>query len=805
MLRYDENNKTLFVSVSDLLSSPLVPATREGMSGSLRMLAGTRIHSGADRGDSPDYYKTEVPVTASFPHRGLDIRVEGRIDRVRQKPGVDGVEVEEIKSLLLPGVGTDAWSLDPAHAEQVCFYALLLHQSSTLVLACRVIYIEATDGSFRAFPVQFDPEAASRLMLERLDALIDEVQQEAAARSRRRALADKLPFPHAGMREPQRVLVHDIATACAAGRLMMCSAPTGIGKTAAALYPVLKRALETDGIVFFLTSRVSQQELALKTLAAMLPTGGGALAVQITAKDRSCPFPDWQCVEGRCPLIDRFRDRLTASGIEEQLARHPVLSGAMITEAALAADLCPFETSLILARRASAIVCDYNYVFHPGVALKMLFENRDRPLYLVVDEAHNLPTRVADFYSPKLDIAAMDRMATICLGTDSEALRDAGKMLDAVCRHQRAAWTSFQEESEGAATFTGEIDRHFYEEIHDTLDARLYNCFLALASQPGLFAREKNRREGGRRGPDPLLDALYVLRTFCSCAACDPMLFSPLWEKDSLRLLCLNPAVFIRQQSVRFAFTLYMSATMTPFPYYGRLLGVEEDHSIRLELPSPFPRENRLILAVPTVDTSFKARDRDAQAIADLIIRTVNLRKGNYLAFFPSFAFRDMVTRLFPKGDYEVILQKPAMATEPVLKRLKDNRTGTLLLCGVQGGVFAEGVDYPGHLAIGAFIVGPGLPMVCPELKIVESYFESQDGKGKGFELAYVTPGVVRAVQAGGRVIRSETDRGFVMLIGKRFQSKLYREKFPQFWREETIDSSEPDILIQTFWSSGPA
>ncbi len=801
MIRYDETTRTLFLSVHDLLSAPVVPVTREGYGGALRMLAGARVHATATEHDSPDLVKSEVPVASSFLHRGLSIRIEGRIDRVRTPPVGGDAEVEEIKSLLLPGVGVEAWSLDPAHAEQALFYALLLQRTGTAVRACRVIYIEATDGTSRTFDVPFDPDTTARLMLDRLDVLIDEVEQDAEHRRRRRALADSLPFPHAGLRESQRVLVHDIGTACLAGRTLLCSAPTGIGKTAAALYPVVKRALATDGIVLFLTSRVSQQELALRTLAAMLPPRRGALAVQITAKERSCPFPDWQCVPGRCPQLDNFHGRLIASGLEDKLVNQAVLTGETITQAALAADLCPFETTLELARKATAIVADYNYVFHPGVALKMLVENRDRPLYLVVDEAHNLPARVADFYSPRLDIAAMDRMATLCLGTDSEALRETGKLLDAVCRHQRAAWTAIREENGEIASFTAEIDQHFFRDIQETLDPCLTSCFLALAGRPPLFPREKSRRsEGGRLSQDPLLETLFTLRTFCSCAACDQTLFASLWGKDSLRLLCLNPAVFIRQQSGRFAFTLYMSATLTPFAYYSRMLGVEESASVTVELPSPFPRENRVIVAVSTVDTAFRARERDAEAIAAMIIRTLALRKGNYLAFFPSFSFRDLVVNRFPSGDYDVIIQKPAMKTEPVLKRLAGNTRDSLILCGVQGGVFAEGVDYPGHLAIGAFIVGPGLPMVCPELKILEHYFEAHDGKGKGFELAYVTPGIVRAVQAGGRVIRSETDKGFVMLIGKRFQSKLYREKLPEYWRQEIVDSDDPASLIAEFW-----
>ncbi len=802
MIRYDEKTRTLFVSVHDLLSTPLVPVTREGLGGALRMRAGSLVHTDTQGDESPDQVRTEVSVSESFLHRNLTVRLEGRIDRVRQSPAIVGVEVEEIKSLLLPGVGVQAWALDPAHAEQVLFYALLLHRADTPIRACRVIYIEATDGTTRAFDVPFEPEHVSRLVLDRLDVLIDEVEQDAEHRRRRRALAGTMPFPHAGLRESQRVLVYDIGTACAAGRTMMCSAPTGIGKTAAALFPVVKHALETDGLVFFLTSRISQQELALRTLAAMLPPHGGALAVQITAKERSCPFPDWQCVAGRCPQIDNFHARLIASGLEDKLIHKAVLTGEVITQAALEADLCPFETTLALARKATVIVADYNYVFHPGVTLKMLMEIRDRPIDLIVDEAHNLPSRVADFYSPKLDVAAMDRIATVCLGTDSEALRDAGKMLDSICRHQRAAWGGMREENGEILSFTAEIDRCYFKDIQASLDTCLTSCFLALAGRPPLFPREQLRRgDGGRLSQDPLLETLFTLRTFCSCAACDPALFASLWEKDGLRLLCLNPAVFILQQSNRFAFTLYMSATLTPFAYYARMLGVEPNVSVTVELASPFPRENRLILAVPTVDTSFRARDRDAAAIASIITQTIQLRKGNYLAFFTSFTFRDLVASRFPAGDFDVIIQKPAMKTETVLKRLKENTNGTVILCGVQGGVFAEGVDYPGHLAIGAFIVGPGLPMVCPELKLLEHYYESHDGKGKGFELAYVTPGVVRAVQAGGRVIRSETDRGFVMLLGKRFQSKLYREKLPEYWRHELLETEDPVARVNEFWS----
>ena len=802
MIRYDEASQALVLAVQDLLSAPLSPVSRDRSSGALRRAAGARVHAAARSDEADNQVQTEVPVAWELPYRGFQVRIEGRVDRIRRRTDADEAEVEEIKSRLDPGTDPADWQLDPAHAEQALFYALLLHRTGTPVRACRVIWIDAVSGASRPFDLPFEPDEVDRLIRERLDVRIDTIVSETEARKQRRALAERLAFPHATPRPPQRILVQDIASAAAAGGTMMLSAPTGIGKTAAALYPVVRRALETDGVVLFLTSRISQQELALRTLAAMLPRRGGALAVQITAKERSCPFDEWQCVEGRCPHIDRFDLRLRDSGLEARLLRSPVLTGAAITRAAVNAGLCPFETTLALARQAVVLVADYNYVFHPGVALKSLLDNRDRPLYLIVDEAHNLPDRVADFYSPRLDLAAMDRIATLCLAQNSGALRETGICLDAIVRHHRAAWTAIREELGERPCYTGELDRHFFETVQDRLEDLLVDCFLALAGRPSPFPRAPRSPENsGRLSPDPLLEILFTLRTFCLCAAADPLLFATLVEPHGLRLFCLNPAVFVRQTASRFTFVLAMSATLTPFSYYARMLGVEEDRAVTLELPSPFPRENRLLLAVSSVDTSFKARHRDADAIADLIIRTVSLRTGNYLVFFPSFAFRDLVVSRFPPGAYRCLLQTPAMRTEAVLRQLRNNRDETLLLCGVQGGVFAEGVDYPGHLAIGAFVVGPGLPMVSPERKLLEAYYETLDGTGKGFDLAYVTPGVVRAVQAGGRVIRSETDRGFVMLIGRRFGYKLYRSKLPEFWSQELVEPDDPVACVSAFWN----
>jgi DNA excision repair protein ERCC-2 len=244
-----------------------------------------------------------------------------------------------------------------------------------------------------------------------------------------------------------------------------------------------------------------------------------------------------------------------------------------------------------------------------------------------------------------------------------------------------------------------------------------------------------------------------------------------------------------------------MSATLTPFAFHRSVLGADGPRTVELELGSPFPAENRLLLSVTSVDTTFRRRSEHALEIAALIARSTALRRGNYLAFFPSFAFRDEVLRHLQVPGLKVVSQHPAMPTQLVLQLLRANRSRPLLLCAVHGGVFAEGVDYPGEMACGVFVVGPGLPAVSPEQELLREYYDRT--RGAGFEFAYLDPGMVRSIQAGGRAIRTPEDRGFVMLIGRRFAEPPYLERLPAEWRERMVRVEDPVEAIERFWKEG--
>ncbi|NRA02141.1 MAG: ATP-dependent DNA helicase [Myxococcales bacterium] len=613
-------------------------------------------------------------------------------------------------------------------------------------------------------------------------------------------LADRIVFPYPETRESQRVLVEDLDDAVGAGLLLVCSAPTGTGKTAAALFPLVRRALAEQRKVFFVTAKNSQQALALDTLRLMLPPGARATGVQIRARARSCPLDGQLCRRPRCRYQERFRARLEESGIIDELLSRGVIGGEEIAARALRARLCPFEVSLSLAEKATVVVSDFNYVFDPRVYLRRFFDKPwDRHL-LIIDEAHNLPKRAVEYYSPTIDYARLERAAQACRTHGSGLANAIAELVDDVRVHLTAGLERLSEERDGPPPYVESPDTSFLEATGSRLGSLLsdYGLEAAIGSLPLL-----SHQRGEQPGIDPLFALLTELQDFCRCAALDPDLFATLWTREGVRTLCLDASPFLRERIEGFHSAICMSATLAPLDFFASALGADGLRCVTLELPSPFPRENRRLVAATSVDTTFKHRSDYAAEIARIIVDTARLRRGNYLAFFSSFAYRDEVVSKLPKGGYDLLLQLPGVPADGLLAKLRQNTDRTLLVCGVQGGVLSEGVDYPGEMAIGVFVIGPGLPKVSVEQELVRAYYERT--LGAGFEYAYLLPGLSRSVQAGGRAIRSATDEAFIMLIGRRFGERLYQLGLPGFWREELVTTGDPTSEVAAFWKARDA
>ncbi len=786
MILIDERARTLALGVDDLIDAgPSGAAYR--MSDPVRARIEARVRE-SWVGDA----RSAVPLRAELDWRGFRVALDGRADVLRSSPR--GVRIEALR--FLPD--DDPETSSRRAIERAGFASLLVALAGDRVAGASAVALSLVGAPASRERVSFAHEAWAAKLDERLERIARSAQLEAKNDVARREFEPAFPF--ASARPVQEDLVREIDGAAASGLVLLCSAPTGVGKTAAALYPFLARALREDRRVFFVTSKTSQQELALETLRRMLSPGCGALAVQISAKDRVCPQAELGCAEGRCPWQADFGDRLTATGLSDALAREGVVTAEQMATRARVHHLCPFETSLALAMRASVVVCDFNYVFDPRVYLRRFFDVSDGRDLLIVDEAHNLAERAQGYFSPDLDLVRLDALAERCVLLPEPAYQRAGELLREVAAHCRAIAKRLGEERPDDGPWVEPPARGFWEPIEEAACASLLETQAQAASEerrPDVLAPVREGRDGRLR--DPLRSALALVREFAhGSESDDPSRFAALWSPDRAKRLCLDPAPWLGERIRSFHAAVLMSATLSPLDFHARSLGVDAPSTVQLDLPSPFPRENRLIVAVDSVDTRFRVRSEHAASIADLIARGVRTRRGNWLAFFPSFAYRDEVVAKLPRGEHRVLLQLPGMPIEPLLSKLRANRSETLLVCAVHGGLLAEGVDYPGETAIGVFVVGPALPKVEPERELVRAFFESE--LESGFDHAYLLPGLARAVQSAGRVLRSADDVAAIVLVDRRFCEPRYRDRLPVWIRDELVQVSDPVPALEAFW-----
>jgi DNA excision repair protein ERCC-2 len=271
-------------------------------------------------------------------------------------------------------------------------------------------------------------------------------------------------------------------------------------------------------------------------------------------------------------------------------------------------------------------------------------------------------------------------------------------------------------------------------------------------------------------------------------------------EGGTLRLTCCDASKWLRESYEHFANVAGFSATLKPFEYYSELLGLGSD-ATTAEFESPFPRTNRKLLVIPQISTKMRDRANNYGKIKDTIERLVSLKSGNYFVFFPSFDFMNRVLSQVQLPGFRVLAQEREMRREAVnhyLDMLRE-KVPTVIFA-VQGGVFAEGVDYPGDMLIGALIVGPALPVFDFERELLREYFERKHGNG--FDYAYTYPAMARVVQSAGRVIRSSHDRGLIVLMDRRFVHEAYRKSMPRDWTADDEGMVSNQILgdVRRFW-----
>lgn len=693
--------------------------------------------------------ETEQTIKHVYELEGASVQVYGRMDAF-----VAGEIpfVEEIKLCR-----TEPMEARAEHrAQAVCYAAMLVEETSCPAVRISICYVNDDGVVQRSFDEELTAETLRTEMHAMLVPFVQYAVREAAHRAKRNESLQAMPFPFDGYRKGQRELAAQVYTAISRKKRLFASLPTGTGKSAAVLYPALKTLGNglTERVVY-LTARNTARQSPLNALKRMSAQGMHARSCVLTAREKLCPAPT-RCHPDDCPRarghflrqVDAI-DALLASGID-------VWDDAVIIDFANQYEICPFEFALALSELADVLLMDLNYAFDPFAQLKRLFQ-RQKNFTLLVDEAHHTVDRVRESLSGVLDSRELGRVRTEygkIYGRKNGVYRSLTTLIHALraleCETDE---TTLVESPEGIAAKTQLVLDEAIAALH-TAGAGMQE--LIRICLPYLYAQEH-------------LDEDYAI------------LLEKHGKDRTLTLYCLLPGKEVGRVTKGVRGTVFFSATLNPLPAMKQLLGGSEEDPC-FALPSPFPPE-RLQVIRRKINTRYEKREESAAQIASCIHELLEHHPGNTLVFFPSYAYLNLVSgHLDIERLPELWVQRREMGEEDrdaFLSAFEEANTPRLGLC-VLGGLFSEGIDLPGNRLVNAVVVGVGLPVPSARLNAVRACYQRHFGDG--FAYACRIPGMQKVLQAAGRVIRSETDTGIVMLLDERYQQWEYAAMLPQEW-----------------------
>jgi len=586
----------------------------------------------------------------------------------------------------------------------------------------------------------------------------------------------ELEFPYLGFRKGQRDLAEAVYKIVKHQRILFARAPTGTGKTMATLFPAIKAMGmgQTDKL-FYLTAKSPGRTVAQKAVKDLHRAGARLRTITITAKQKICFTQDVPCDMESCVYARTYYTKLARAMV--RTTNHDYFDQKFIEKTAREHEICPFEFSLDLSLTCDVIICDLNYAFDPRVYLKRFFDKDAGKLTFLMDESHNLPDRLRSMYSADLDKETILAAQAI--------LRDIAPGL------ARGLISVHKEMVRLGAAYL--IERNFYS--LKKLPEPFMEALDEFASRAELWL--DNHQDSQVR--DTVLDIFYPINGFLNLARNFGSHYRIFIEsKDnfplSIRLFCLDPAPIFSRLIKRSTSAVLFSATFFPFDYYDQVLfGKDPSNTKRpsphfISLPSPFPQKNFNLVIHTKIKTTFRQRSRFYKDVAQIITHAINKRGGNHLVFFSSYAYMESVLDMMdPDHILGTTFQvQDRRMTEEQREYFMDRFTQESQVVGfaVMGGIFGEGIDLEGDRLTTVMVVGVGLPQVNHEQEEIRAYYDALNlGTGPdGFFIAYQMPGFSRVLQAVGRLIRSDTDRGFALLMDERFVRPDYLNLFPQEW-----------------------
>lgn len=797
------------------------------------MNAGSRIHRKLQK-LAGSYYDAEVPlkITMQKGAYNLDVTVEGRADgiidlrgaadkSVQKKLAADAIMLEqnirvsdvseqkeeqadiknpaEVTVDEIKGVYkhlSDIEEPEFVHLAQAMCYAYIYAKEQKLAdINVQITYVNLDSEDIKRFFLVFSYQTLEAWFEDTVDKMMEWVDFAVCHARTRDASIEKIEFPYE-YRKGQKDMAACVYKAIDGGKRLFVQAPTGIGKTMAAVFPAVK-AFSTGLVskIFYLTAKTIASTMPDNAIEVLRKQGMQFSSVILTAKEKICPQEEMECDADVCPFAKGHYDRVNQA-LFDMITHETNMNRDTILAYAMKYTVCPFELGLDASLFADCIIGDYNYVFDTRVNLKRFFSQTaygtGRYVFLV-DEAHNLVERAQAMYSAaiyKEDFLELKKkvkpyskklvrslescnrelldLKRNCEDGTYHILNDIG-VLYLKCLQLHAALETFLEEQKQIPERKDVLEFYFH-----------LTSFLNIAE---------------------LLDDSYVIY--------DEILPD---GRFMVKLYCVHPANNLKLCLDKGVSTIFFSATILPVKYYMEMLSnTETDRAIYI--PSPFEQEKRKIFAGLDVTTRYTRRSiSEYEKIYEYIKTVCQTHPGNYMVFFPSYQMMNQVYEIAAADESleaELLLQEPNMREKDREDFLGKFEAGKQLVgfC-IMGGIFSEGIDLTEERLIGAVVVGPGLPQVCNERKIMMDYFNARKNRGQdadrqmdGFKYAYLYPGINKVFQAAGRVIRTEKDRGVILLLDERFGRREYNELFPAEW-QDTVFGSRKELkqMLDEFW-----
>lgn len=779
--------ETIRISVRNLveflLRSGSIDNRRGGMADKEAMQLGSRLHRKI-QGRMSSSYQPEVPLRYTIDCGEYTLSIEGRADGIQTEGGE--VLVDEIK-----GIYRDVSLLEepvPVHLAQAKCYAYIYgSQQGKESMIVQMTYCNLETEEIRQFRQTYGMEE----LKEWFEGLVTSYRKwcdfQVRWKERRQESIKKLgfPFPY---REGQKELAAGVYRTIYHKKKVFIQAPTGVGKTISTVFPALKAVGEGLGDkIFYLTAKTITRTAGQEAFSILKEQGLLYKVITLTAKERICPMETTDCNPDACPYANGHFDRVNEAVYEmvtegEGYFREDLLRQSEKWQ------VCPFELSLDVAAWVDGVICDYNYVFDPRAHLKRFFGDGVKGEYLfLIDEAHNLVERGREMYSAVL---VKEEFLEV-----KRAVKGHSKKLERMLEKCNKVMLGWKRECETYELLSGVGD----------LVLPLMNLSGAMEE----YLEEAPQSEARQK----VLELYFSVRFFLDVQECldeHYVIYTELVSggRFAVKLFCVDPSANLQECLNKGNSAVFFSATLLPISYYTSLLSGKTD-DYRMYAKSPFDPGNRLLLIGGDVSSRYARRgEAEYRRIASYIQKTVHLRAGNYMVFFPSYRMMEDVAGYVREGldeNVRLLIQSSGMTEqekEAFLEEFSEDRRDSVVGLCVMGGIFGEGIDLKHNRLIGAILVGTGLPQICNEREILKQYY--QERQLDGFAYAYQYPGMNKVLQSAGRVIRTGEDKGVILLLDERFLQEQYRNLFPREWDGyETCTLRSVEGKLQAFWNGG--